>query len=78
MGENYRVFFVILARIDQNYFSPVIPAEIVKVLSISKQAVNSSINRLVAAGLIERHYFSGKLVGFDVLCFGKEFPPPNG
>lgn len=77
VGEMYRVFFVIMAHMDKDYFSPLVPAEIVKILSISKQAVNRSVNRLVESGVVERHYVSGKLVGFNVTIFGKESPPPD-
>lgn len=76
-GETYRVFFVILASMDKDYFSPAVPTAIAKTLSISRQAASRAVGKLVERGIIQRRYFSEKLVGFDVVVFGREIVPPE-
>ena len=75
VGETYRVFFIIMAHMDRDYFSGIVPIEIAKTLTISKQAVNKALNRLVESGVVERHYVSGKLIGFNVTVFEKDTSP---
>lgn len=76
-GETYRVFFVILSQMDQEYFSSAVPTAIARILSISRQAASRAVVRLVERGIIQRRFLSDKLIGFDILVFGKTSLPPE-
>ena len=79
-GEAYRVFFVILFSMDEDYFSPVVPTFIARTLSISQQAASRAASKLIEEGFIQRRYFAEneqKLIGYDVLVFGRTPVPPK-
>ncbi len=62
-GQDLRVLLVLIANID--YLNvDISQVEIGKKLSIKKQSVNKSIQKLQKLGLIEKRFLSGKLVGY--------------
>lgn len=66
-AECYRVLFVILASIEDGYFSPITPARISRVLNAEPSNVKRAIRVLVEKKVVKKRHASGKLVGFEIV-----------
>ncbi len=68
-GESLRVLLVLVSFVEYGHFSPIIPAEIGRVLGKRPSNVRRAVKTLLEKGIVKKRCEAGKLVGYEIVEF---------